>query len=391
MSNKYDDDEEIPLIEGVDGEENGDSKGKRTKKKKSVGKVILTVALVILILAVIVVIAGLIIFHNYYKKLNYDDGKGSVNIGSMTTEYVAEEDPGIDPNATETDAEIVLSYEEQLRQNLEDKSTPIKYSDDVYNILLVGHDSRYRDLLGNSDSMIVVSINKRTKEITLTSIMRDIYLYRPDHGYGRINGAFAMGGPDLLIQTIEENFKIDIDCYVAVSFYSFMDVVDAIGGVEITVKDEEIWILNRYVQELNRLLGLPASDGQLSIGGTYLLTGKQALGYSRIRYVGNADYERTERQRRVLNEIFSEVKDSDLIELNELLNTILPNIITDISEGEMLSLLLNFSTDYKDYEIKQARVPYDGTFTPMTVGGAAVLGIDIQMNIDYMHRDIYGE
>ncbi len=392
MSNKYDENEEIPMIEGIAGEEDGDSKGKKkAKKKKRVGKLILTVVIVILILAVIVAIAGLLIFHNYYKKLNYDDGKGSVDIESMTTEYVAEEDPDIDPNATETDAEIVLSYEEQLRQNLEDKSTPIKYSDDVYNILLVGHDSRYRDLLGNSDSMIVVSINKRTKEITLTSIMRDIYLYRPDHGYGRINGAFAMGGPDLLIQTIEENFKIDIDCYVAVSFYSFMDVVDAIGGVEITVKDEEIWILNNYVQELNGLLGLPADDGKLNTGGTYLLTGKQALGYSRIRYVGNADYERTERQRRVLNEIFSEVKDSDLVELNNLLNTILPNIITDISEGEMLSLLLNFSTDYKDYDIKQARVPYDGTFTPMNVGGAAVLGIDIQMNIDYMHRDIYGE
>lgn len=390
MSNKYEDKEDVPLIEGVDGEEDGEAKGK-TKSKKSVGKIILTVFLILLAFMVVAAIAILIIFHNYYEKLHYDNGKGSVNIEAMTTEYVADEDPDIDPNATETDAEVVLSYEEQLRRNLEDKSTPIKYSDDVYNILLVGHDSRYRDLLGNSDSMIVVSINKRTKEITLTSIMRDIYLYRPDHGYGRINGAFAMGGPDLLIQTIEQNFKMDIDCYVAVSFYSFMDVVDAVGGVEITVKDEEIWILNRYVQELNRLLGLPGDDGTLSTGGTYLLTGKQALGYSRIRYVGNADYERTERQRRVLNEIFSEVKDSDLVELNNLLNTILPNIITDISEGEMLSLLLNFSTDYKDYDIKQARVPYDGTFENMNVGGAAVLGIDIQANIDYMHQDIYGE
>ncbi len=390
MSKEYDEEEVIPLI-GEDGEEAEDKKGKKPKKKKSVGKIILRVVIVILILAVLVTIAGLLIFHNYYKKLQFDDGKGSVDISSMTTEYVPEEDPDIDPTATETDAEIVLSYEDQLRQNLEDASTPIKYSDDVYNILLVGHDSRYRDLLGNSDSMIVVSINKKTKEITLTSIMRDIYIYRPGYGYGRINGAFPNGGPDLLIQTIEENFKIDIDSYVAVSFYSFMDVVDAVGGVEITVKDEEIWILNRYVQELNGLLGLPADDGKLSTGGTYLLTGKQALGYSRIRYVGNADYERTERQRRVLNEIFSEVKGSNLIELNDLLNTVLPNVITDISEGEMLSLLLNFSTDYKDYEIKQARVPYDGTFTPMNVGGASVIGIDIEMNIDYMHQDIYGE
>lgn len=387
MSKKNDDIELIQLPEGE--EEVATKKGK--KKKKSVGKIILTVVIVLLILVVIVAIAGLIIFHNYYGKLKYDDGKGSVDIASMTTEYVPEEDPEIDPNATETDAEIVLSYEEQLRLNLEDQSTPIKYSDDVYNILLVGHDSRYRDLLGNSDSMIVVSINKKTEEITLTSIMRDIYISRPGYGYGRINAALPMGGPDLMIQTIEENFKTDIDCYVAVSFYSFMDVVDAVGGVEITVKDEEIWILNKYVQELNGLLGLPADDGKLATGGTYLLTGKQALGYSRIRYVGNADYERTERQRRVLEEIFSEAKNCNLVELNDLLNTILPNVITDIGEGEMLSLLLNFSTDYKDYEIQQARIPYDGTFTPMNVGGASVIGIDIQANIDYLHRDVYGE
>ncbi len=387
MSKKNDDIELIQLPEGE--EEVATKKGK--KKKKSVGKIILTVVLVLLILVVIVAIAGLIIFHNYYEKLNYDDGKGSVDIASMTTEYVPEEDPDIDPNATETDAEVVLSYEEQLRLNLEDQSTPIKYSDDVYNILLVGHDSRYRDLLGNSDSMIVVSINKKTEEITLTSIMRDIYISRPGYGYGRINAALPMGGPDLMIQTIEENFKIDIDCYVAVSFYSFMDVVDAVGGVEITVKDEEIWILNKYIDELNRLTDQPYGDGHLSTGGTYVLTGKQALGYSRIRYVGNADYERTERQRRVLEEIFSEAKDSSLVELNDLLNTVLPNVITDIGEGEMLSLLLNFSTDYKDYEIKQARIPYDGTFTPMNVGGASVIGIDIQANIDYLHRDVYGE
>ncbi|MBR3600529.1 MAG: LytR family transcriptional regulator, partial [Lachnospiraceae bacterium] len=90
-------------------------------------------------------------------------------------------------------------------------------------------------------------------------------------------------------------------------------------------------------------------------------------------------------------EIFSEAKNCNLVELNDLLNTILPNVITDIGEGEMLSLLLNFSTDYKDYEIQQARIPYDGTFTPMNVGGASVIGIDIQANIDYLHRDVYGE
>ncbi len=381
----------FPEDEEEQEDENSKSKiGKKSDKKKTgVGKIILIILLIILIILALAGITVVLVFHNYYDKLNYDDG--NIDIASMTTEYDPANDPDIDPNATETDAEIVLSVEEQLAQNLADKSTPIKYSDDVYNILLIGHDSRDPNLLGNSDSMIVVSINRKTEQIVLTSVMRDIYIERPGYGYGRINGAFPMGGPDLLIQTIEENFKIKIDGYATVNFFSFMDIVDAVGGVEITVKDEEIWILNQYVAELNRLEGLPASTDQMTTGGTFVLNGKQALGYSRIRYVGNADYERTERQRRVLETVFNKLKGSSLSELNDVLNTILPNVTTNISEGEMFSLLLNTTTEYRGYSIHQYRVPYDGTYTPMNVGGAAVLGIDIDTNVENMHRDIYGE
>lgn len=359
--------------------------------KKKIGKIIGIFLLSVAILAVLVVIAVRVIFHSYYDKLIYDDGKGGLDVETMTTEYVLANDPDVDPTATESDAETILTMEEQLRRNLEDKSIPIKFSEDVYNILLIGHDSRDRNYLGNSDSMIIVSINKNTEEIILTSIMRDCYILRPGYGYGRINGAFAMGGPELLIETIEENFKIQIDGYVAVNFYAFMDIVDALGGVEITVKDEEVWVLNYYMDELNKLEGDPADTDKLTTGGTYLLNGKQALGYSRIRYVGNADYERTERQRRVLETVFGKLKDADLVELNDALNVVLPNVITDIKEGEMLSLLLGTTTDYRHYDIKQCRVPYDGTVENLNIGGAAVLGIDIQTNVEYMHRDIYGE
>ncbi|MBQ9936238.1 MAG: LCP family protein [Lachnospiraceae bacterium] len=363
----------------------------KKSSKKSLGKIVFTIFVILFVLAVTVLIFGRIMFHQYYEKLHYDDGKGSLGIEAMTTEYAVEEDPDVDPTATDSDAELIISVEEQLRKNLEDKSSPIKFSEDVYNILLIGHDSRYREYLGNSDSMIIVSINKKTKEIVMTSIMRDCYILRPGYGYGRINGAFAMGGPDLLIDTIEENFKIQIDGYVAVNFYAFMDIVDALGGVEITVKDEEVWVVNYYMDELNKLEGDPPDTDKLTAGGTYLLNGKQTLGYARIRYVGNADYERTQRQRLVLETVFNKLKDCSLTELNGVLNAVLPNVITDIEEGEMLSLLLGTTTDYKNYEIKQCRVPYDGTVEHLNIGGAAVLGIDIQANIEYMHRDIYGD
>ena len=357
----------------------------KPERKIKVWKTVLIVLIVILILLILAFIAVRVVFHHYYGKLNYDDG----NMKMVTTETVPDED--INPDATDSDAEQIADVEEQIRRNMEDKSTPLMFSEDVYNILLIGQDSRDKNTLGRSDSMIIVSINRRAEEIIMTSIMRDSYVYIPDCGYSRINAAYAYGGPDLLIDTIESNFKIQIDSYVAVNFYSFIDVVDAVGGVEITVRDEEVKYLNNGVVEMNRLEGVPENTDKLEQGGTYILNGKQALGYARIRYVGNADYERTERQRRVLSQVFENMKDCSLSELNDILNTILPEVTTDIEEGEMFSLLLDTTAKYKDYDLKQYRVPYDGTIQDLTINGAMVLGIDLPQNIANMRRNIYGE
>ena len=363
----------------------GGGKKKKPRTKKSVGRTILKVVIVLLIILCIAAIAVVIIFHHFYSKMQFDDG----NLNYVTTEYVPDDD--VDPNATDSDAEVILTVEEQLRLNMEDNSTPLMFSEDVYNILLIGNDSRDKNTLGRSDSMIIVSINKKTEEIVLTSIMRDSYVYIPGYGNSRINAAYAYGGADLLIDTIETNFKIKIDNYVAVNFFSFMDAVDAVGGVEITVSDAEVRVLNNYVTELNRLEGLPEDTDKLPCGGTYVLNGKQALGYSRIRYVGNADYERTERQRRVLELMFDKMKNCSLTEITDVLDVVLPEVTTDITEGEMFSLILGMTTDYKDYEVQQYRVPYDGTIQNLTINGAMVLGIDLQVNINNMRRDIYGE
>ncbi len=361
------------------------SKNTVNPKRLRVWKIVLIVLIVILALLIIAFIAGRLLFHHYYGKLNYDGG----DLEMVTTETTPDDD--INPEATDSDAEQIADVEEQIRQNMEDNSIPLMFSEDVYNILLIGQDSRDRNTLGRSDSMIIVSINRRTEQIVMTSIMRDCYVYIPDCGYGRINAAYAYGGSDLLIKTIESNFKIQIDSYVSVNFYSFMDVVDAVGGVEITVSDAEVKALNNSVQELNQLEGLPADTDKLSGGGTYILNGKQALGYSRIRYVGNSDYERTERQRRVLGEVFNSMKDCSLSEMNDVLNMVLPEVTTDIEEGEMFSLLINTTTKYKNYDLVQYRVPYDGTIQDLTINGAMVLGIDLPENIANMRRDIYGE
>lgn len=379
---KQETDIEDEMEEEIDEYEEYDDR--RHRKNCGVGIIVLRIFLILAIVVVIAILAIVIVFHHYYGKLQYDDGKQTY----ATTEY---EEEDADPTASDSDAEAIETVKDQVMQNLEDKSTPVKFSDDVYNILLIGNDSRDKNTLGRSDSMILVSINEQTKQIVMTSIMRDSYVYIPNVGTTRINAAYAYGGPELLMETVESNFKINIDKYVGVNFFSFMKVVDSVGGVEITVSDAEVNVLNNYIRELNKLEGLPEDTDKLTGGGTYVMNGKQALGYSRIRYVGNADYQRTERQRTVLNEIFTKVKDCNLKELQNVLDSVLPEVTTDIKEGEMFTLMLDFARKYKDYDIVQCRVPADGTITDLVINGAMVLGIDLPANIEYMHKSIYGE
>lgn len=366
-----------------------ENKEKKTKEKKPLtGREKVLIAFIVIVsLLLIVGISFILVFHHYYSKLKFDDGKGNVEL--VTTEYIPDDD--VDETASDSDAEVIEAVEQELQENLEDEASPIMFSDDVYNILLIGNDSRDMNTLGRSDSMIIVSINRKTKEIVMTSIMRDSYVAIPGYWNSRINAAYAFGGPELLINTIETNFKIDIDRYVAVNFFSFMDAVDAVGGVEITVSDAEVNIMNKYIGDISRLIGDSSESDKLASGGTYNLNGKQALAYSRVRYVGNADYERTERQRRVLETMFNKVKNSSLSELNDLLNAVLPETLTDISESEMLGLLVDFPTKYNKYDVKQCRVPCDGTIQNLVIGGAQVLGIDLNANIAYMRSNIYGE
>ena len=186
-----------------------------------------------------------------------------------------------------------------------------------------------------------------------------------------------------------ENQKIKIDKYVQVNFYSFIKVVDSVGGVEINVTDDEVSVLNNYISEINKLEGRPENQDKLEKGGTYKLNGVQALGYSRIRYVGNADFQRTERQRTVLEKVIENMSDLGLSELSDMLDIILPEVTTNIQKGEMISLILN-STEYFGYDREQCRVPEDGSWQYLTIRGMSVLGVDFDKNISYLKEKIYG-
>ncbi len=258
----------------------------------------------------------------------------------------------------------------------------------VKNILLIGNDSRGEDR-GRSDSMILLSVNSSTNKINMVSLMRDTYVQIPGYGGSKLNAAYSYGGPELLMDTIEENFYVEVDDYVSVNFTSFAGIVDAIGGVEIEVNEDEAAAINALLdsKEGVSLFGTPDESDYLDGAGTYELSGKQALCYARLRKVGNADFERTERQRTVLTEIFSNLRPTSLV---SLLGEAFPDVSTNMSMLEMylLSLRLPFMMGY---DTQQLRIPAEDTYWGSDIDGQSVLEIDIDANLDIIENELYAK
>lgn len=227
---------------------------------------------------------------------------------------------------------------------------------EIYNLLLIGTDKRDDSWNGNSDVMILVTLNPETEEIMLTSFMRDLYADIPGCGVHKLNYAFAVGGAEKLVETLEDNYRISIDNYAIVDFEDMEDIVDLAGGVEITVSDAECTVLNQYLESM----GAPEED-YIYTGGTYLLNGNQAVAYMRIRYVGNSDYQRTQRQRDVLKELFASVRDMNAAELLTFSTEAALHVEHDIGLTEMAEFAAMLP-QYLTYDLSEQRVPYDDLY-----------------------------
>lgn len=239
----------------------------------------------------------------------------------------------------------------------------------VINIALFGLDARSVKERSRSDSMIVLSIDKKNKKVKMTSLMRDMYVNIPGRGGDRLNHAYAYGGPALAIKTINSNFGLDIKDFITINFWGLEDVIDTLGGVQIDIKPYEA-----------KALGLKE--------GPQILNGKQALAYSRLRYYGNGDYERTERQRRILNEIFKNVSVLSYNEVVKVIEKLLPHVQTSLSNMQIISLAKDVY-DFKAESIEQYRLPVDGTFTSQRIRGMAVLVPNIEENRNKLKNFIY--
>lgn len=261
----------------------------------------------------------------------------------------------------------------------------------VSNVLLIGTDSR--DLSqerGRSDSMILASINKKTRELTLTSFLRDSYVYIDDeYGYGKLNAAYSYGGAGLLMDTIESNYGVRIDDYILISFAACANVIDAVGGVKLDLTDEEADAVNEIlISEVNELMGDDRNDDLLDGGGEQKLDGKQALSYSRIRYVGNADFERASRQRTVMTQVLKKAAVNP-VAMARIFVTALPELSTNLSVGKSYGYTLRAPFLLIGYQLKTQQIPADDTFYGDDVDGESVLRVDCDANWQVLKDTIY--
>lgn len=256
----------------------------------------------------------------------------------------------------------------------------------IINILLVGIEEIEGDR--NTDSMIIASVNTKDHSLKLTSLMRDLYVEIPGHDKSKLNSAYAKGGIELLYETIENNFDVHLDGYCMVNFETFEQVIDLVGGVEITLTKEEAHYLNttNYISK---------KSNRHVVAGKQLMNGNQALGYCRVRKVStgteNNDFGRTQRQRIVLQAIYNKVKSKNIFQLVFLMNDILKNveIKTDVTQKDF-NRYLEEAVNIKMKDLETLRIPKDGSFKNKKVRmGSYNVEVLQPKDWDATRKDIY--
>ncbi|MFA9463690.1 MAG: LCP family protein [Velocimicrobium sp.] len=347
--------EELDYNDKAKSEKMNNNKQTGKKKPKKYKKILLAIASVLAVLVVVIFFVG----KGVLDQINRENSE----------DVVIKEDDTLDTSTIVDTTDIV----------------PPDTS--VINVLLIGEEKMHDTTRGRSDSMMIATINQTQKTVKLTSVMRDCYVDIPDHGKGKLNSAYNIGGGPLLVQTIEQNFKIAIDGYVRVDFDAFEEIVNELGGVEIELTANEASYLNRkdYISK---------PEFRNVTEGLHLLNGNQALGYARVRYITGIDGEhddfgRTNRQRTVLNAIFEKYKTKNLIELVSIANSLLKHITTDLSNTKILSYVAAY-VGTGTTELETFRIPMNNGYSTTKNQAGSVLLVNFEKNNAALQEFIYG-
>lgn len=258
---------------------------------------------------------------------------------------------------------------------------------DTINILLIGQDRR-QEKRARSDSMILCTLNKKTKTLTMTSLMRDMYVQIPGYKDNRINASYAFGGMELLDACLVKNFGLEVDGNIEVDFNGFESVIDAVGGVDINLKSSEVKHLEKCAR--NGVYGDP-EEWNLSVGMNHL-NGKQALAYARNRTTGgDGDFGRTNRQRTVLTAVFQKAKTMPLTEIIELIKTILPLLTTDLTDAQIMGFAMEAFPLLPELQLETQRIPVDGAYRMTKIRGMSVIVPNLEKNREALKKIVTGE
>ena len=338
-------------------------KEKKKRRKVSAGAKVLIAVLIVLI---IIFGSGAFLINSYLSKLNYGDSKGTVNPSLDKEEEISFE--------AEEDISKQEAADVEIKKNLDDNI--MWYDEKVINILLVGVD--YGDdekvmfegaYLPRSDSMTLISLNLEKNIINMVSLSRAVYVAIPGHGNKRLNTAHAYGGSELLVETIQNNYKIRIDKYVTVDISGFAEIVDILGGVTVEMSAKEAEAILSTSKE-----------------GSYHLNGAQAVMFTRLHSI-DSDRMRTGRQRKVLNAIAAKLRRSSVSTMVNLLDEILPLVTTNFSKTELIGQAAN-ARKYLGMTINQDIIPHNATALTMR-DGKEVLILNWAETKSYVHNLLY--
>ncbi|MGF6991057.1 LCP family protein required for cell wall assembly [Lachnospiraceae bacterium PF1-21] len=258
------------------------------------------------------------------------------------------------------------------------------------NIALFGLDSRAGELDGGvqSDAIMVASINNETYDVKVISVYRDTLLQQSDGSYEKANSAYNYGGPEAAIAVLNRNFDLDIQNYVSVNFEALVDVIDALGGLDIYMTEEEAIYCMGYAAETALVTGYEQTPIQ-PIEGVQHVDGINAVAYTRIRYTDGNDFKRTERQRFILNEVVQKAKGANIFTLNNIVDKVFPKISTSFSAKDMIG----YAANVMKFNIAETSgFPYDVMTSEMVMNhvGSYVVPVGLTQNVRRLHQSLFG-
>lgn len=357
------------------------------KKSFSAG---LKVLIIILLIILLLVLAAFGYVYSKLSKLDYNDGKVSEQVLATVEAEPIPEQNGVGDEGSEDD--ILISDEEASELGEAEvilSDAELASDDDIFNILLLGTDERVSKFSTNAraDSIMILSLNKRDNTMKLVSLQRGmgfpVLEGRYEGQYDWITHLFRYGGADLMLKSVREVLNVDVEYYVRVNFNTFAQLIDSVGGVDVELTAIEASALNGEVRT-------NAYAKHTVYEGLNHLDGYDALQYSRLRYT-DSDWKRVQRQRNVIQSVVSSAGDMSLLEINNMLDTVLPLVQTNLTTTDILGLI-PYAPSVLGQKFEQMTIPAQGTYGSMKgMGGRTLYAVDFQTNSEILHEFLYGE